>query len=171
MLAAELKITPANGSHDVNPAGGITRHRHQGKGDKRHSPDLGRRGVRALGGDRQDLAQHRTLDTSQTYTVTATGTGTGGSKITTTSTFRTLSPTQTFSAEIYEGSGQTYGVGMPIMLTFSQPITNKAAVERSLELTTSKPVIGAWYWDGDEQLYFRPRDYWPAYTTVSFTAT
>ena len=58
---------------------------------------------------------------------------------------------------------------MPIILTFSQPITNKAAVERSLELTTSKPVIGAWYWDGDERLYFRPRDYWPANTTVSFT--
>jgi lipoprotein-anchoring transpeptidase ErfK/SrfK len=54
------------------------------------------------------------------------------------------------------------------MLIFSQPITNKAAVERSLELTTSKPVIGAWYWDGDEHLDFRPRDYWPAYTTVSF---
>src|SRR5580698_7217173 len=57
---------------------------------------------------------------------------------------------------------------MPIMLIFSQPITNKAAVERSLQLTTSKPVIGAWYWDGDEHLNFRPRDYWPANTTVSF---
>jgi lipoprotein-anchoring transpeptidase ErfK/SrfK len=30
-------------------------------------------------------------------------------------------------------------------------------------------VVGAWYWDGDQQLDFRPRDYWPAYTTVSFT--
>jgi lipoprotein-anchoring transpeptidase ErfK/SrfK len=69
---------------------------------------------------------------------------------------------------IYEGYQQTYGVGMPIMLTFSTPITNKAAVERSLELTTSKPVVGAWYWDGDEHLYLRPQDYWPANTTVSF---
>ena len=57
---------------------------------------------------------------------------------------------------------------MPIMLIFSQPITNRAAVERSLELTTSKPVIGAWYWDDSEHLDFRPRDYWPADTTVSF---
>src|SRR5438445_260841 len=56
----------------------------------------------------------------------------------------------------------------PVRLTFSQPVTNTAAVERSLELTTSKPVIGAWYWDGDQHLYFRPRDYWPANTTVSF---
>ena len=29
-------------------------------------------------------------------------------------------------------------------------------------------MIGAWYWDGSEQLDFRPRDYWPADTTVSF---
>ena len=57
---------------------------------------------------------------------------------------------------------------MPIMLTFDQPITNKAAVERSLQLTTSKPVVGSWYWDGSQQLDFRPRDYWPADTTVSF---
>ena len=57
---------------------------------------------------------------------------------------------------------------MPVMLIFSQPITNRAAVERSLELTTSNPVIGAWYWDDSEHLDFRPRDYWPANTTVSF---
>jgi lipoprotein-anchoring transpeptidase ErfK/SrfK len=108
-----------------------------------------------------------TLGVAQTYTVTATGTDGSGHKITTTSTFRTLSPSQTFQTEIFEGSGETYGVGMPIMLTFSQPITDKAAVERSLELTTSKPVVGAWYWDGNEQVDFRPRDYWPADTTVS----
>jgi lipoprotein-anchoring transpeptidase ErfK/SrfK len=41
-------------------------------------------------------------------------------------------------------------------------------VERSLELTTSTPVIGSWYWDDSEHLDFRPRDYWPADTTVSF---
>ena len=109
------------------------------------------------------------LDISQSYTVTATGTAPSGEKITKTSTFRTMTPAQTFTTQIFEGYKQTYGVGIPIMLTFSQPITNKAAVERSLELTTSKPVAGAWYWDGDQQLDFRPRDYWPAYTEVTFT--
>ena len=86
-----------------------------------------------------------------------------------TSTFRTLAPSRTFRTEIFEGYGQKYGVGMPVILTFSEPITDKAAVERSLELTTSKPVVGAWYWDGDQTLDFRPRDYWPANTTVTFT--
>ncbi len=70
---------------------------------------------------------------------------------------------------IFEGYQQTYGVGMPIMLTFSHPVVNKAAVERSLQLRTSKPVAGAWYWDGSQTLDFRPESYWPAHTQVSFT--
>jgi lipoprotein-anchoring transpeptidase ErfK/SrfK len=31
-------------------------------------------------------------------------------------------------------------------------------------------VVGAWYWDGDTTLYFRPRSYWPAHTSVRFVA-
>jgi lipoprotein-anchoring transpeptidase ErfK/SrfK len=59
-------------------------------------------------------------------------------------------------------------------LYFSQRITNRAAVERALQVSTSKPVIGSWYWDYPCNMaatcaYFRPRDYWPAGTTVSFT--
>jgi lipoprotein-anchoring transpeptidase ErfK/SrfK len=111
----------------------------------------------------------RTLDVSQSYTVTVTATAANGATTTETSAFRTLTPASTFSAEIFEGSGQAYGVGMPIILDFSHPIANKAAVEQSIELTTSKRVVGAWYWDGNSTLDFRPRDFWPAHTTVSFT--
>ena len=106
---------------------------------------------------------------SQSYTVTATATAANGATTTKTSAFRTLTPANTFTTEIFEGQGQTYGVGMPIILNFSHPIKNKAAVERSIELTTSKRVVGAWYWDGNSTLDFRPRDFWPAHTTVSFT--
>jgi lipoprotein-anchoring transpeptidase ErfK/SrfK len=59
---------------------------------------------------------------------------------------------------------------MPIMLTFSQPIKNKVAVEKAMQISTSKPVVGAWYWNGDQQLNFRPRGYWPAHTKVKFAA-
>ena len=167
-LAADLKITPSNGSHDVDPAAGITVTALVGKVTNVTVHTSGDAVSGSLNGAGTAWHSTRQLDVSQSYTVTATGT-VGGDQVTTTSTFRTLSPSQTFSAQIFEGYDQTYGVAMPIMLTFSQPITNKAAVERSLELTTSNPVIGAWYWDGDEHLNFRPRAYWPANTTVSFT--
>jgi lipoprotein-anchoring transpeptidase ErfK/SrfK len=58
---------------------------------------------------------------------------------------------------------------MPILLTFSRPITNKAAVERALQIQTSRKVVGSWYWDGNQAVDFRPRDYWPAGTKISFT--
>jgi lipoprotein-anchoring transpeptidase ErfK/SrfK len=167
-LAADLKITPSNGSHGVSPSAGISVAALKGTVTSVTVRTAGDAVSGRLSDDGKTWhSSARNLDVSQGYTVTATGT-VGGEKVTTTSTFRTLTPAQTFSTMIYEGYDQTYGVGMPIMLTFSQPITNKAAVERSLELTTSNPVIGAWYWDGDEHLYFRPRDYWPANTTVSF---
>ena len=168
-VAAELKITPANGSRGVDPSSHITVTATQGSKvtnvTVKTSGDPVSGTLRTNGKSWQST---RTLNAAQSYTVTATGTDGSGQPVTTTSTFRTLTPAQTFSAEIYEGSDQTYGVGMPIMLIFSQPVTNRAAVERSLQLTTSKPVIGSWYWDDSEHLDFRPRDYWPANTTVSF---
>jgi lipoprotein-anchoring transpeptidase ErfK/SrfK len=167
-LAADLKITPSNGSRGIDPSAGISVTALAGKVSSVTVRTSGDAVSGSLSDDGKTWHSARQLDVSQSYTVTATGTNSSGAKATTTSTFRTLSPAQTFSTMIYEGYQQTYGVGMPIMLTFSTPITNKAAVERSLELTTSKPVVGAWYWDGDEHLYFRPQDYWPANTTVSF---
>ncbi len=170
----EVKITPANGAVAADPSAGIT--------------------VTATGGELKNvtvrtsgdavsgrLSQGGTvwhsqwaLDVSQAYTVTATSSRSGGGTVTTTSTFRTMTPSRTFTTEILEGYDQTYGVGMPIILYFSQPITDKAAVERALQITTSQPVVGAWYWDDPCNMavtcaYFRPRDYWPAGTTVSFT--
>jgi lipoprotein-anchoring transpeptidase ErfK/SrfK len=169
LLASELKITPANGSRRVSPSAGITVTATKGHVTNVTVAAPGGATVSGTLGDSGRVWHSTwTLAVSQSYTVTATGTDGSGQKITTTSSFRTLAPASTFHTEIYEGSDQTYGVGMPIMLTFSQPITNRAAVERSLELTTSKPVTGSWYWDDSEHLNFRPRDYWPANTTVSF---
>jgi Bacterial Ig domain len=172
-LAKDLKITPADGSHQVDPAAGITVTAVKGKVTNVTVTPSGSTSAGAVSGRLSNSGtswrSDGNLAVSQSYTVTATGTAPSGEKITTTSTFKTLTPAATFSAHIFEGYKQSYGVGMPIILTFSHPITDKAAVERSLELTTSNPVVGAWYWDGDEQLYFRPRDYWPANTTVSFT--
>ena len=167
-LAAELKITPANGSRGIDPSSHITVTATQGKVTNVTVKTSGNPVSGTLRANGKSWQSTWTLNAAQSYTVTAAGTDGSGQPITTTSTFRTLTPAQTFSTEIFEGSDQTYGVGMPIILTFSQPITNRAAVERSLRLTTSKPVIGSWYWDGSEHLDFRPRDYWPAGTTVSF---
>jgi lipoprotein-anchoring transpeptidase ErfK/SrfK len=174
-----VSITPANGSTDTTPGQGITVTAARGK--------LSNVNV-TTGGDpvsgtmnSAGTVWHSTwaLDVSQSYRVTAkaVGTkaaGTSGKTVTQTAAFKTLTPSQTFSTTIYEGQGATYGVGMPIILYFSQQITDKAAVERALQVTSSKPVVGSWYWDDPCNMapvcaYFRPENYWPAHTQVSFT--
>jgi lipoprotein-anchoring transpeptidase ErfK/SrfK len=176
----QVSITPANASSNVATGQGITVTAAKGKltgvtvttgGD----PVTG--AMNAAG-----TAWHSTwaLDVSQSYKVTAkaegtNAAGTSGKTVTRTSSFKTLTPSQTFTTEVYEGAGETYGVGMPIILYFNHQITNKAAVERALQVTTSKPVVGSWYWDDPCNmaavcLYFRPRNYWPADTSVSVTA-
>ena len=172
--AAAVTVTPANGVTDADPSVGITVTATRGtlKNVIVHTSGDAVSGRLGQGG----TVWHSqwALDVSQAYTVTATATGRGGGTATTTSTFRTLTPSRTFTTEILEGYDQTYGVGMPIILYFSQPITDKAAVERALQITASKPVVGAWYWDDPCNMaatcaYFRPRSYWPTGTTVSFT--
>ncbi|HEX9065938.1 MAG TPA: Ig-like domain-containing protein [Streptosporangiaceae bacterium] len=168
-----LTITPGNGSKGANPATGITVTASHGTISSVHVTGTGLTGDRAVTGTMNSAktSWHSTyaLPVDQRLTVTATGTGSGHT-ITQTSTFSTLRPSSTFTTQIFEGYKKQYGVGMPILLTFSQPITNRAAVEKALSITSSKPVVGAWYWDNSKTLAFRPRDYWPAHTTVSFVA-
>jgi lipoprotein-anchoring transpeptidase ErfK/SrfK len=165
-----LTISPGTGSQDTQPGQGITVTSAHGR--------ISQVSVHAAAGadpvtgslNSAGTTWHSrwALDVATKYTVTATATE-NGKHVTDTSTFSTLKPASTAQVEIFEGYHQTFGVGMPIMLTFSHPVTNKAAVERSLQITSSKPVVGAWAWDGNSSLNFRPRTYWPANTQVSFT--
>ncbi|HEY3881517.1 MAG TPA: Ig-like domain-containing protein [Trebonia sp.] len=170
--AKYLKISPATGTKNASPSDGITVS--ATAGGKISAVTVKTTGGQQVNGTLSASATswHSTyaLPTGQSYTVTAAGTDAAGGPVTTVSTFTTLTPAIAFHTEIFEGAGQTYGVGMPIMLTFDHPISDKAAVERALTVTTSKPVVGAWYWDGSEQLDFRPRDYWPADTTVTLSS-
>jgi lipoprotein-anchoring transpeptidase ErfK/SrfK len=176
--APVVAISPANGTKAADPSAGVTVTATRGTiksvtvtptgavAASSGNPSGPVPGVLAPGG----ASWHTTwtLGVSQQYLVTVVASKAGVST-TTTASFKTLTPAATFTTNIFEGYGQTYGVGIPIILKFSAPIKDKAAVERSLEIKASKPIVGAWYWDTDTSLAFRPRSYWPPYTTVSFT--
>ncbi len=166
--AAKLTIAPASHSTKINPSEGISVTVTGGTitdviAQADGQPVAGEQGAAGTSWHSQWA-----LLTDTHYSVQATAVDADGRSVSKRSSFSTLSPSSTFSTTIFEGAGKTYGVGMPIILTFSAPITDKRAVERSLEISTSERVVGAWYWDGDQTLYFRPRDYWPANTTVRF---
>jgi len=165
---ARLVITPAGGSRSAKPQKGIAV---KVSGGKLVSVTVETRGGPVTGAlDATAATWHSrwALDTGTRYAVHATALDAVGKTVTATSTFRTLTPRHTFSTQIFQGQGLTYGVGMPVILKFSRPITDRRAVERSLRLWSSKRVVGAWYWDGSSTLYFRTRRYWPAHTEVRF---
>ncbi len=167
--APQVSITPANGTTHADPSAGISVTAASGTLTAVTVRTSSGPVAGSLSPDRKTWHSTWALSVAQAYTVTATASGTSSGTVRSTSSFRTLTPSRTFRTQIFEGYRQAYGVGMPVILTFSQPITDKAAVERALQLRTSKPVVGAWYWDGSQTLDFRPRSYWPAGTTVSFT--
>ncbi|WP_405861476.1 Ig-like domain-containing protein [Streptomyces sp. NBC_00090] len=67
--------------------------------------------------------------------------------------------------------GATYGVGQPITAELSHPVpadapASRSVVERALQVRAERRVVGAWHWVDSTTLHYRPRDYWPARTTV-----
>jgi lipoprotein-anchoring transpeptidase ErfK/SrfK len=169
-----LAITPAGGRKDTRPDRGITVRATGGTIGTVVVRTGGDRVTGTLNAARTVWHSRWALNVSERYTVTATATGPSGRPVTRRSSFRTLTPAQTSTARIIEGYHQTYGVGMPIILYFSTPVRNRAAVERALDVRTSKRVLGSWFWDSPCNmapacLYFRPRHYWPTHTRVSFT--
>jgi lipoprotein-anchoring transpeptidase ErfK/SrfK len=175
--AATLTITPADGSRGVLPGAPIIVAAKHGKlrdvtVATAAGPVSGQLTANGLWRSTEPFA----IGTN--YTVTATAIGVNHKKVTTSSTFETLTPQHTFGATITAlgtdpnvsseiVDGRQYGVGIPITLMFSHPITNRAAVERAIQLRTSRPVVGAWSWQDDKTVIFRPRQYWPPYTTVA----
>ncbi|MEU7001002.1 Ig-like domain-containing protein [Nonomuraea sp. NPDC046570] len=112
-----------------------------------------------------------TLVPGTEYTVTATARRPGAPEAMAVGRFRTRAATQTVGiASISPLPGEVVGVGAPIIVTFDGAVSDKAAVERTLEVRAAKPVEGAWRWMSDSQVVYRTRRYWPSRQTVTLTA-
>ena len=168
---ARVTINPAAGAIDRRPDLGITVNATDGTLTSVTAEDGHGKNV-AGHFNPAGTAWHSTwaLAPARSYAVTAVAAGLDGGASTAHATFRTSAPAQTFTASVDMLPGETVGVGMPIMVTFSQPIQNKAQVERSFQLRSSKPVVGAWHWLDDTTTWFRPKRHWPAHDAVRFTA-
>ena len=70
----------------------------------------------------------------------------------------------------FVGDGQTVGVGMPVIVRFDVPVTDKAAIEERLEVTSKPAQVGAFHWISDNEVHWRPRTYWKPGTRVSVDA-
>lgn len=108
------------------------------------------------------------------YTWSGSVVGHDGNAVPVTGTVTTVTPAVVIDGGFQLADGQTVGVAAPVILQFDGPISDKAAVERALTITTEPPVEGGWAWLPDEvqgaRVHWRSRDYFPAGTTVRVDA-
>jgi len=121
------------------------------------------------------LAQRLAYNT--TYTFNGTAVDAAGAESPFTGTLATVKPDKTIRASFQIPSGTTVGVAAPVIITFAEPVEDKAAAQQSFKLTTDKGDIpGSWGWLQDEDIqgtgvkqsmaHFRPAEFWPGYTNV-----
>jgi lipoprotein-anchoring transpeptidase ErfK/SrfK len=108
-----------------------------------------------------------------TYNVVADATNADGKQTEQKSTYTTLTPkAQAYPALIPAppGAGTTFGIGQIIGVSFDQNVTDKAAAEKALVVTTTPPQQGSWYWIDAKTVHYRAASYWQAGTTIKLDA-
>ncbi|HEX4816220.1 MAG TPA: Ig-like domain-containing protein [Nonomuraea sp.] len=171
--AATLSITPVDGAKKVPPDTGISVKVTDGKVVRMTVADATGAAISGTVSADGTWRPRWPLRPSTAYTVSVQATGTDGKQVTKQSGFTTLKPKRVLESGMSPLNGERVGVGMPVQLLLSHPVTehkDRAAVERALTVEMSKPVEGAWSWVSDREVQFRPREYWPSGEQVKVVA-
>ena len=105
--------------------------------------------------DKKTWVAKARLEPGTTYTAKAVTESPTGTTRRTSTTFRTVDLSldqQTFAA-IAPLNGETVGVGMPVIVTFDVPVTDKKAFERHMTVTSAPAQKGAWHWLSDHEAH------------------
>ncbi|AKN69909.1 lipoprotein [Streptomyces sp. PBH53] len=101
------------------------------------------------------------------YTVDVVALDSHGRRAARHTTFTTYVPDRRFIAYVSPENRATVGTGMIVSLSFSQEITDRAAVERAVRVSARPPVEIRPHWFGKGRLDFRPEHYWKPGTEVT----
>lgn len=116
------------------------------------------------------------LGYGHTYTLNASGRGADGGVLNQVSSFSTLQPSNqtkvsfTTTSQAALRDGGSYGVGTVIVAHFDEKISDRAAAERQLKVSTNPAVDGSWFWVDGQNAHWRPRHYYAPGTTVTAEA-
>jgi lipoprotein-anchoring transpeptidase ErfK/SrfK len=174
---AVVNVVPAPGLADVNPDGRVLVTAASGALQSVEMVnDAGKDVPGVLTPDAKTWKPTVQLGYGRTYTLTIAGRGPGGMPTRQTSSFTTLTPSD--QTHVYLNTvgyaslqeGGTYGVGTVVVAHFDEPITDKVAAEKHLQVSTTPKVNGSWYWVDDSTAHWRPEKYYTPGTKVSVKA-
>ncbi|WP_125610617.1 L,D-transpeptidase [Specibacter cremeus] len=163
-----LTVTPKNDATFINPADPVVARADHGTlthvvlkvTDTGESLD----GELSADGATWKAKDRLAFDTNYTFDITAEDAN--GVPVTRRSTFSTVPPSNEANAFVYPNGDFTVGVGQPLEFTFSEPVTNKAAVEKAIRITAGSGQKGAFRWYSDTMARYRPAEFWAANTKI-----
>ena len=165
----QVALTPADGTTEVAPAAPAVVRVAQGR-----LTDVALMGPDGKGVPGQvtpdGWASTEHLGYGTTYTWSGAAAGADGRTVPIAGSFTTVTPARQVSGRLNVGDAQTYGIAIPVALTFSSPVSDEAAVERALTVTTSVPTAGSWAWLNNTTVHWRPESYYQPGTQVSVAA-
>ena len=70
-------------------------------------------------------------------------------------------------ASVLPANGAVVGVAHPVVVTFTAPVTDRIAAQRSIHVTSPSNTPGHFEWVENNVVQWVPNHYWPAHTHVS----
>jgi lipoprotein-anchoring transpeptidase ErfK/SrfK len=169
--SAKVDVEPADGADGVSPAGPFRVTVVDGSlTSVALTNSDGKQVAGELAADERSWVATEPLGYNRTYTWSGTAAGADGKDAPISGSFRTVAPKRQVSASLNVGDDQVYGVAMPLAVQFSAPVTDKAAVQKALQVQTSVPTEGAWAWLSDREVHWRPEEYLKPNTKVTLKA-
>ncbi|WP_062640676.1 L,D-transpeptidase [Streptomyces maremycinicus] len=165
---AQIKITPADGSDNasINNSAAVT----VSKGTLTTVTMTTSDGTAvegALSADKTSWKPNAQLERSTTYKVAAEAKDSSGLVAHENASFTTVSPDNSFIGNFTPENGSTVGVGMPVSINFNKEITNKAAVQKGVTVTSTSGQEVVCHWFSTQRMDCRPEDYWKENSTVT----
>ena len=173
VTAAVLVVSPANLAVGVPPDAPVTVKASSGTLGTVTLVDAKGNKIQGQIGPDGSWGTDELLRPSTAYTFAIGALGPDGTRTSTTSTFRTLTPKVSATYSLLP-SGGTVGVGMPVIVQFDTAVDTKARraeVEKRVNVTTVPDQMGSWGWLDDRQLMWRPENYWLAGTKVTVSTS
>ncbi|MEO9139993.1 MAG: Ig-like domain-containing protein [Jatrophihabitans sp.] len=132
----------------------------------------------ALSPDRTSWHDTEDLGYGKTYAIIAVGKNDEGMPVTKRESVTVISPTNQTAVSLDRAGdyaltdGATYGVAVMPEIFFDEPLSaaGQKTAEKALTVSTSPHVAGAWAWQDDTRLLWRPENYWPSGTNVTIKA-
>ncbi|ARP71991.1 hypothetical protein LK07_21995 [Streptomyces pluripotens] len=165
---AQIRITPKDGSNNasINNSAAVTVSKGTLTGVTMTTQD-GQAVSGQLSADKKSWKPNVQLKRSTTYKVAAEAKDSQGRIAHENASFTTVAPANSFIGTFTPDNGSTVGVGMPVSIKFDKAITNKAAVQKGVQVTSSSGQEVVCHWFNANRMDCRPEDYWKENSTVT----